>query len=54
MEPFLICFAAGGIRHAWQRKRLMAAILVGMNAALFLAFRYMELSPFFDCLKQWM
>jgi 4-amino-4-deoxy-L-arabinose transferase-like glycosyltransferase len=54
MEPFLICFAAGGIRHAWQRKRLAAAILVGMNAALFLTFRYMELSPLFDYLKQWM
>jgi 4-amino-4-deoxy-L-arabinose transferase-like glycosyltransferase len=54
MEPFLICFAAGGIRYAWQRKRLTAAILVGMNAALFLTFRYMELGRFFDYLKQWM
>jgi len=54
MEPFLICFAAAGIRHAWQRKRLTAAILVGMNAALFLTFRYVELRPFFDYLKQWM
>lgn len=54
MEPFLICLAAGGIRYAWQRKRLMAAALAGINAALFLTFRYMELGRFFDYLKQWM
>jgi hypothetical protein len=53
MEPFLICFAAGGIRYAWQRKRLTAAVLVGVNAALFLTFRYVEFRWFFDYLKQW-
>ena len=53
MEPFLICFAAGGIRYAWQCKRLMAGILIGINAALFLTFRYMELGWFFNYLKQW-
>jgi len=53
MEPFLICFAAGGIRYAWQRKRLTAAVLVGVNAALFLTFRYVELGWFFNYLRQW-
>jgi len=53
IEPFLICFAAGGLRYAWQRKRLMAGILVGINAVLFWTFRYMELGWFFNYLKQW-
>ena len=53
MEPFFICFAAGGIRYAWQRKRLTAAVLVGTNAALFLAFRYMEWRWLFNYLKHW-
>jgi hypothetical protein len=53
IEPFLICFAAGGIRYAWQRKRTTAVALVGMNAALFLIFRYMELGWLFNYLKQW-
>ena len=52
IEPFLICFAAAGIRYAWQRKRLTAAVLVATNAALFLAFRYMEWRWFFNYLKQ--
>ncbi len=54
MEPFLICFAASGFRYTWQRKRFAAAMLIGMNAALFLVFRYLELGRFFDYLKQWM
>jgi len=53
IEPFLICFAAGGIRYAWQRKRLTAAFLVGVNAVFFLIFRYTDLSWFFDYLKTW-
>jgi 4-amino-4-deoxy-L-arabinose transferase-like glycosyltransferase len=53
IEPFLICFAAGGIRYAWQQKRLMAGILIGINAVLFGTFRYMELGWFFNYLKQW-
>jgi 4-amino-4-deoxy-L-arabinose transferase-like glycosyltransferase len=52
IEPFLVCFAAGGIRYAWQRKRLMAGILIGINAVLFLTFRYGELGSFFNYLKQ--
>ncbi len=53
IEPFLTCFAAFGVRWAWQRQRCTAAILFGMNAALFLTFRYMGLDWFFNYLKQW-
>jgi 4-amino-4-deoxy-L-arabinose transferase-like glycosyltransferase len=53
MEPFLICLAAGGIRHAWQGQRLAASILVGVNGALFLTFRYAEWEWLFSHLKQW-
>jgi 4-amino-4-deoxy-L-arabinose transferase-like glycosyltransferase len=53
MEPLLICFAAEGIRYAWHWKRFTGAVLVGVNTALFLTFRYVELGWFFKYLKQW-
>ncbi len=52
-EPFLICFAAAGIRAAWKRHRRTAAALTGVNVALFLSFRYMDWGWFFNYLKRW-
>lgn len=42
MEPFLICFAAMGIREGWKRRKAVAWALALANVFLFAVFRFFE------------
>ncbi|CAB1064638.1 hypothetical protein D1BOALGB6SA_9434 [Olavius sp. associated proteobacterium Delta 1] len=51
LEPFLIAFAAAGIRECLANRRSAALVTVGLNLSLFLIFRVFETQLVFDYFK---